>query len=149
MRRFDRSHVAMAVCQSRRIAACRRALVTAVFCLCAAEGPTGRAGQPGGDDKVPDGKATLHRMLDESAAKYTLYPDADRQKPLKLRCVLRWANVTRGSADGATYIWTRDGRPLATVCVYPWAGRLCDNFQSLAEGPITAVRDGQVVWQCS
>ncbi len=88
-------------------------------------------------------------MLDESAGKYTLYADADRRKPLKLRCVLRWANVTRGSANGATYIWTLNGRPLATVCVYPWAGALCDNFQSLAEGPITAVRERQAVWQCS
>ncbi|HJT30455.1 MAG TPA: hypothetical protein VJ783_00205 [Pirellulales bacterium] len=121
--------------------------------LCGADAPISRADQPGGDaaaaDKVPEGKSTLHRMLDKSAGKYSLYAGADRQKPLKLRCVLRWANLTRGSADGATYIWTRNGRPLATVCVYPWAGRLCDNFQSLAEGPIAAVREGQTVWQCS
>lgn len=112
-----------------------------------------RADQPGDDattnDKVPEGKTALHRMLDESAEKYKLYAGDDRQQPLKLRCVLRWANLTRGSADGATYICTRGGRPLATVCVYPWTGRLCDNFQSLAEGPITAVREGQAVWRCS
>lgn len=147
----DRQVVSTGACRCRRLAAWLTALLVGI--LCAARAPIGRADQPGGDaasdDKVPEGKSTLHRMLDESAAKYTLYADADRQNSLKLRCVLRWANVTRGSADGATYIWTRNGRPLATVCVYPWAGRLCDNFQSLAEGPITAVREGQTVWQCS
>lgn len=147
----NRPVVATSAYLPRTIAAYLTSLLAAV--LWAADGPICRADQPGDDaatnDKVPDGKTALHRMLDESAGKYSLYAGADRQKPLKLRCVLRWANLTRGSADGATYIWTRNGRPLATVCVYPWAGRLCDNFQSLAEGSITAVRDGQAVWRCS
>lgn len=98
--------------------------------------------------EVPEGKASLHRMLDESAGRYMLYAGTERGESLKLRCVLRWANVTRGSVDGATYIWTADGRPLATVCVYPFAGQLCDNFQSLAEGAVTAWVDGQPVWRC-
>ncbi|HWB07700.1 MAG TPA: hypothetical protein VG826_00545 [Pirellulales bacterium] len=98
--------------------------------------------------EVPEGKANLHRMLDESASRYALYASKERGEQLKLHCVLRWANVTRGSVDGATYIWTADGRPMATVCVYPFAGRLCDNFQSLAEGPVTAWVDGKPVWRC-
>ncbi len=98
--------------------------------------------------EVPEGKANLHRMLDASAGRYSLYAGDDEGEPLKLHCVLRWANVTRGSVDGATYIWTADGRPMATVCVYPFAGQLCDNFQSLAEGPVTASVDGRPVWRC-
>ena len=99
-------------------------------------------------DAPPAGKAKLHRLLDESAGRYELYAGDDRAEPLKLKCVLRWANLTRGSVDGATYIWTKNGRPLATVCVYPWMGLLCDNFQSLAEGTIVASADGGEVWRC-
>jgi hypothetical protein len=99
-------------------------------------------------DAPPPGKSQLHRLLDESAGRYDLFAGDDRGEPLKLKCVLRWANLSRGSVDGATYIWTQDGRPLATVCVYPWAGLVCDNFQSLSEGRITAYADGGEVWRC-
>ena len=103
---------------------------------------------PADSTEVPEGKASLHRMLDDSASRYAIYAGKERGEPLKLRCVLRWANVTRGSVDGATYIWTSGGRPMAAVCVYPFAGQLCDNFQSLAEGPLTGWIDGQRVWRC-
>jgi hypothetical protein len=49
--------------------------------------------------------------------------------------------------DGATYIWTNRGRPIAAVCCYPWYGDICDNFQSLAHVPIRAERDGKIAWQ--
>lgn len=113
------------------------------------EGKVGRSSDgPTDPTEVPEGKANLHRMLDASAGRYSLYAGDDTGEPLELHCVLRWANVTRGSADGATYIWTADGRPIATVCVYPFAGQLCDNFQSLAEGRVTASVDGRAVWRC-
>lgn len=97
---------------------------------------------------APPGKKKLHLLLDESAGSYSIYAGDERSEPLKLQPVLRWANLTRGSADGATYIWTANGRPMATACVYPWAGMLCDNFQSLSEAKITAYLDGQEVWRC-
>lgn len=100
-------------------------------------------------DRVPEGKINLHRMLDRSAGRYTLTAGDELREPLKLHCVLRWANVSRGSVDGATYVWTAEGRPLAAVCVYPWAGQLCDNFQSLSRGPISAKADGRVLWNCA
>ena len=126
-------------------------LVHAAVVIFATNGPISaddKVGGPVDPAEVPEGKANLHRMLDESAGRYAIYAGKERGEPLKLRCVLRWANVTRGSVDGATYIWTSDGRPMATVCVYPFARQLCDNFQSLAEGPVTAWVDGQPVWRC-
>ncbi len=92
-------------------------------------------------------KSALHRTLDDSAGQYTIYAEPPATDPLKLRCVLRWANTTRGSVDGATYIWTSRGRPTAVVCCYPWYGDICDNFQSLARAPIRAERDGDIVWK--
>jgi hypothetical protein len=107
------------------------------------------AGPPPADVKnVAPGKSDLHRLLDESAGKYAMYADAESAQPLKLRCVLRWANQSRGSVDGATYIWTNGGRPIAAVCCYPWYGDICDNFQSLARyAPIRAERDGKIAWR--
>lgn len=99
-------------------------------------------------NRTPPGKSKLHRLLDESASRYKLYAGNENAEPLELRCVLRWANLTRGSVDGATYIWIENGRPKATACVYPWAGMLCDNFQSLAEGKVTAVLNGGAAWRC-
>lgn len=144
----------------------RLAVVLTVACLFSA--PPNLAGQDGSNkpsqppspekrppidgateiDEPPPGKSQLHRLLDESADRYSLYAGDDRAEPMKLKCVLRWANLTRGSVDGATYIWTKDGRPMATVCVYPWAGLVCDNFQSLSEGKIVAFADGGEVWRC-
>src|SRR5262245_48612661 len=92
-------------------------------------------------------KAGLHRLLDESAGKYAVHPDVDTKAPLTIRCVLRWANQIRGSVDGATYIWTSRGRPVAAVCCYPWYDDICDNFQSLARAPLRAERDGGVAWR--
>src|SRR5579863_10287370 len=104
-----------------------------------------------GDRPAPTGvapeKSGLHRLLDESAGKYSVYAAADAPDPLKVRCALRWANTTRGSVDGATYIWTSRGRPIAAVCCYPWYDDICDNFQSLARVPIRAERDGKIAWQ--
>ncbi len=52
---------------------------------------------------VAPGKSALHRLLDESAAQYAVYADADAKEPSKLRCVLHWANQSRGSVDGAAH----------------------------------------------
>jgi len=92
-------------------------------------------------------KANLHRLLDEAAGQYSMFAGPDATEPLKLRCVLRWANQIRGSVDGATYIWTDRGRPVATVCCYPWYDVICDNFQSLGRTPIRAERDDKIAWQ--
>jgi hypothetical protein len=70
-------------------------------------------------------------------------------KALKLEPapVLRWPNPTRETADGATFIWTLDGRPLAIGCVWQFRG-LMFAFHSLSQEPIQATRGGNVVWKC-
>ncbi|HLJ10109.1 MAG TPA: hypothetical protein VKU82_02915 [Planctomycetaceae bacterium] len=102
---------------------------------------------PGDIGSVAPEKTDLHQILDKSAGRYAMYADPVGNEPLKLRCVLRWANQTRGSVDGATYIWTNRGRPVAAACCYPWYGDICDNFQSLARAPIRAELEGRIVWQ--
>jgi hypothetical protein len=63
--------------------------------------------------------------------------------------VLRWPNPTRETADGATFVWTLDGRPLAIACVWLYAkGHGGFEFHSLSRSPIQATRGDQVVWKC-
>jgi hypothetical protein len=70
-------------------------------------------------------------------------------KALKLETapVLRWPNPTREVPDGATFVWTRDGRPLAIGCMWRFRG-LGFAFHSLSPQPIQATRGDQVVWKC-
>jgi hypothetical protein len=70
-------------------------------------------------------------------------------KALKLEAapVLRWPNPTREVPDGATFVWTLDGRPLAIGCVWRFRG-LGFAFHSLSQEPIQATHGGNVVWKC-
>ncbi|HEY7312825.1 MAG TPA: hypothetical protein VH643_25905 [Gemmataceae bacterium] len=70
-------------------------------------------------------------------------------KALKLEPapVLRWPNPTREVPDGATFVWTLDGRPLAIACVWRFRG-LGFAFHSLSQQPIQATRGGRLVWKC-
>jgi hypothetical protein len=91
--------------------------------------------------------STLRELIDQSLAWYELFPDADAEEPAKPIVALRWANNTRGSEDGTTVLYVAGGRPLAACCIYPWAGRLEHDFESLSRGKIVARQEGQVVWQ--
>src|SRR5579871_2474651 len=70
-------------------------------------------------------------------------------KALKLETapVLRWPNPTRETPDGATFVWTLNGRPLAMGCIWEFHG-LMFAFHSLSQEPIQATRGGNVVWKC-
>jgi hypothetical protein len=70
-------------------------------------------------------------------------------KALKMEAapVLRWPNPTRETPDGATFVWTLDGRPLAICCVWRFRGLLFA-FHSLSQDSIEATRGGNVVWKC-
>ncbi|MGI8980961.1 MAG: hypothetical protein ACR2FY_17170 [Pirellulaceae bacterium] len=99
-----------------------------------------------GEDTAAEPK-TLRELLDASTKWYEVSPDADAKEPAQTLVALRWANNARGSEDGMTLLFIHEGRPLAAVCVYPWAKRLEHDFESLSRGKIMAKRDGAVVWQ--
>jgi hypothetical protein len=95
----------------------------------------------------PSEPKTLRELIDASLKWYQLYPDADAKEPAEVLSVLRWANNARGSEDGVTVLYVHSGRPLAAACIYPWAGQLEHDFESLSRDKIVARRDGEVVWQ--
>jgi hypothetical protein len=64
--------------------------------------------------------------------------------------VLKWSNTYEGSIYGSALVWTRAGRPEVVACMFKfYTGKVSFDaeFHSLAEGPLTAVKDGHIVWQ--
>jgi hypothetical protein len=60
--------------------------------------------------------------------------------------MLRWPNPTRGIPDGATFVWTLDGRPEAIGCVwrqtFVWY-----SFHSVSSSKLVAEYNGRTIWQ--
>ena len=88
-------------------------------------------------------------LIRRSAAEYEMVRETADKKPLVLqpKPILRWANNTRLTEDGFTYLWIGQGRPEAVACIYSWGpDRIRFNFQSLSRSPLTAERSGRRVW---
>jgi hypothetical protein len=114
-------------------------LLCLAFCL--AGPPRGQAEEeqtPADDDS--------RESIVRAAQGYQLFLGADRQ-PLKMEPepVLRWPNATRGTPDGATFVWTLDGRPEAIACIWQH-GVLSNAFHSLSGSKLIAQYGGQTVW---
>lgn len=60
--------------------------------------------------------------------------------------VLRWPNPTRGIPDGATFVWTLDGRPEAIGCVLS-QNCMWHDFHSLSSSKLVAEYNGRAIWQ--
>jgi hypothetical protein len=59
--------------------------------------------------------------------------------------VLRWPNPTRETPEGATFIWTLDGRPEAIACIWRH-GMLSHAFHSLSASKLVAEHGNQTIW---
>ena len=88
----------------------------------------------------------LQPLIDSSRELIQVHTADDLKNPTKQITAMRWANNARGSANGATLLYIKRGRPQAVCCIYPWQGYLRHEFNSLALGPLRAMRDGQIVW---
>jgi hypothetical protein len=86
--------------------------------------------------------------LDRFARGYQLYVGMD-EVPLEMQPepVLRWPNVRRDTQEGATFIWTRDGRPEAIGCIWENGGFWAHAFHSLSESKVVARHNTQKFWQ--
>lgn len=76
---------------------------------------------------------------------------ADRtDKPLSRtpKPLLRWSNPVRNTfSDGAFFLWLDDARPVAIATIsIRGTGAAWREFSTLAERPLQATQEGQVVW---
>jgi hypothetical protein len=100
-------------------------------------------------------EATPPPAKDESLKKIVRIADSFSlsvaSKALKLETapVLRWPNPTRETPNGATFVWTLDGRPLAIGCVWQYVrGNVGFEFHSLSQESIQATRGDKEIWKC-
>jgi len=101
----------------------------------------------GQEAKPPAEPKSLREMIDAAVNAIDVLADADAKEAAKPLVALRWANNARGSEDGLTLLYVFEGKPLATACLYPWAGRLVHDFESISRGNIVARKNSQLVWQ--
>ena len=97
------------------------------------------------DAAAPAGDAACEAVV-RIARGYKLFLGPGR-RPLEMQPepVLRWPNPTREVPEGATFIWTLDGRPEAIGCIWKH-GILSHAFHSLSASELVAQHDERTVW---
>lgn len=131
----------------------RRWLLVALVAVgsLALAGAAGRAQDPAEKPANPENIETALRLAQAAATEYEIRPTGD-DKPLELlrEPVLRWSNPVVGEIHGNVYLWVRDGRPMAIASLHKWFSpktHFEHEFQSLAEGPLTAKFHGAAAWE--
>jgi len=122
----------------------RLAMFAGLACLafCSFSGPRSR----GGDDAPAQPGNEAREAIVRAARGYQLYLGPERRAlEMQPEPVLRWPNAVRGTPEGATFVWTLDGRPEAIACIWQ-NGSLSNAFHSLADGKLIAQYGGRTVW---
>jgi len=132
-------------------------LLRTIFCLLGAlaifvgdlPGVRAEADEPE-DQRDEASRASQLQKMKLSAAQYTLSPGNDPRRTLKFveTPALRWTNPVGGARDGTVFLWTDRGRPQAVLQLFTYDDdHFSHEWQSLAEGPLTAARNNQqVAW---
>lgn len=96
------------------------------------------------------GQPTLsdREVIDQTVRNLEVYLRDAPKKLLKPHLVIRWPNPVRAVNDGATAIWTENGRPKAACCI--WAstdGTLGLSPGLLSESMMIAELEGETIWR--
>jgi hypothetical protein len=104
------------------------------------------------EEPAAEPASRLRKAVETSADVYRVCEGEELERPLERKIILAWNNSVRQTgnlSEGCTSVWVRDGIPLAIACSYTWNEQLKDNLQSLSQQPMSAEKDGQIVWQCN
>ena len=103
-------------------------------------------------DSDAERQAAANRLADmEELAKACVLSrnvDTTRSYVLEPKPLLRWSNPISGIVDGSLWLWTDNGRPVATVDIFTgknWAG-WTHHCQSLSAEPFECRQQKQVRW---
>jgi hypothetical protein len=114
-------------------------LIVAAWCSVSSRGAADEPAAP-----VASGS---REAITRAAEGYQLFLGADRTAlKMQQEPVLRWPNHTRNTPDGATFVWTLNGRPEAIGCVWD-RGVLSHAFHSLSRSKLVAQYNGQTIWR--
>jgi hypothetical protein len=128
------------------------ALLLAALCAAVALGQPPAAGEAAPSDSPANREqidAAL-KLTTEAAGKYEIMlPGHDSPAKLIKEPVLRWSNPAVGEVHGNVFLWTVDTRPAAVGSLFKWFSphkHTSHEFQSLAEGKLSAKYEGREVW---
>lgn len=112
-----------------------------------AEVPPSRTEPPSGAQIRAERMAYMRKKV----AEYRLFLGAESRHELKLKLepVYRWTWLIRDIPDGATFVWTCDGRPEAVTQVFLQTKpkhQWIHSFSSLSEEPLRAEHDEKSIW---
>jgi hypothetical protein len=101
-----------------------------------------------GDEPPAEAEDASRKTLERIVKGYELFLGA-KGVPLEMESepVLRWPNSTRDTHEGATFVWTLDGRPEAVACVWENGGFWAHAFHSLSESKLVAKYNRSTIWQ--
>ena len=94
--------------------------------------------------------AKLSEQIEQSVRWYDVLPE-DGAAPITPVPVIRWRNVARGQeGEAMMVVWPHNGRPIAMASIYPWAGFMVHEFDSLSrDHKLTAREEGRVIFVAS
>ena len=103
--------------------------------------------QPPAKSDLPPEPTKLSEEIEQSVRWYDVLPE-DGAAPLKPVPVIRWRNVARGQqGEAMMVVWPHNGRPIAMASIYPWAGFMVHEFDSLSrDHKLSAREEGRVIW---
>lgn len=120
---------------------------------CLLAGPGRSAPRAGGADDSPAAEAAVASgMASEELKRWSIRAAGEPARPAEPRPdpVLRYSNPGVGRVYGEVFLFVADGRPEAVLTIYkwftPWTGFEAE-MHSLADGPLTATRDGRAAWR--
>lgn len=97
------------------------------------------------EDKAPEQLSSWQKLLRTHAAEYTMTAADEGQARIKLvpEPILQWSQPVRGGAEGAVFVWEREGRPMAigTLFIWPASGGkqgVAHELHSLSSEPLNA-----------
>lgn len=98
------------------------------------------------ESQLPDRNEWMAQRAGELAS-YRIEIEGTEREMLTLepKPVLDWSNPERGTFFGASFVWTREGRPQLIGSAYGRGRWLRHEFQSLSTEPIVAERSGSRV----
>jgi hypothetical protein len=95
-------------------------LVIAVVIATAAYGSA--SGDEKDKDKPPEKMSGWQRLFRKQAAEYKFVVEGDGSSDVHLVAepILQWSQPVRGGADGAVFVWTEEGQPIAIGTFFIW-----------------------------
>ena len=101
------------------------------------------------DSSEEAGRARRLEKMRLSAAQFKIFRPGDRAHPLEFveTPVMRWTNPENRALDGTIFLWTAGGRPQVVLGLFTYDDdHYSHEWQSLADGPLTARRGDVVEW---